>query len=180
MSCRYKIPLREANRSFPCKQCSTHLRMAEATGVKIAPDAQGNASVEVAATNALQTTKEPNAVSGFSPERDGADAEAFQVATQTTPVSPSLTVHEQPAKELLLPNATGLQQGKHVYREDGASANAFGSQQDGGQESFEEQPEEPDIFDFASLDTSAPKTPGDLSIMANTQSTKRAAFAKSS
>ncbi|MEK6729741.1 MAG: flagellar hook-length control protein FliK, partial [Planctomycetota bacterium] len=172
----YELPIQNTSQGgeqvFSMQTMLYALRMAEAAGVKIAPDAQGNASVEMAATNALQTTKEPNAVSGFFPEQDGVDAATFKVAAQATPVSPSLTVHEQAAKELLLPNATDLQQGKHVYREDGASANAFGSQQDGGQESFEEQPEEPEVLDFASLETSTPKTPGDLSIMANTQPAK--------
>ncbi|MEK6737851.1 MAG: flagellar hook-length control protein FliK, partial [Planctomycetota bacterium] len=172
----YELPIQNTSQGgeqvFSMQTMLYALRMAEAAGVKIAPDAQGNASVEMAATNALQTTKEPNAVSGFFPEQDGVDAATFKVAAQATPVSPSLTVHEQAAKELLLPNATDLQQGKHGYREDGASANAFGSQQDGGQESFEEQPEEPEVLDFASLETSAPKTPGDLSVVANTQPAK--------
>lgn len=172
----YELPIQNTSQGgeqvFSMQTMLNALRMAEAAGVKVAPDAQGNASVDVAVTNALQTTKEPNAVSSFFPEQDGVDAATFKVAAQATPVSPSLTVHEQPAKELLLPNATDLQQGKHVYREDGASTNAFGSQQDGGQESFEEQPEEPEVLDFASLETSAPKTPGDLSIMANTQPAK--------
>ncbi|MBI5306781.1 MAG: flagellar hook-length control protein FliK [Planctomycetes bacterium] len=89
-----------------------------------------------------------------------------------TQVSSSLTVNEQPTKELSLPNATDPHQGKHIYREEGASTTAFGSQQDGGQEAFEDQPEEPDILDFASLETSAQKTPGDLSVTINTQPTK--------
>ncbi|HJW85568.1 MAG TPA: flagellar hook-length control protein FliK [Candidatus Brocadiaceae bacterium] len=172
----YELPIQNTSQGgeqvFSMQTMLNALRMAEAAGVEVAPDAQGNAPVEMAATNALQMTKESNAVSGFSPEQDGVDAAAFKVAAQATPVSPSLTVHEQPAKELLLPNATDMQQGKHVYREDGASANAFGSQQDGGQESFEEQPEEPEVLDFASLETSTPKTLGDLSIMANTQPAK--------
>ena len=172
----YELPIQNTSqggeRVFSMQTMLNALRMAETSGVKVAPDAQGNASVEMAATNAFQITKEPNAVSGFSPELGAADATALTVAAHATQVSPSLTVNEQPAKELLLPDATGLQQGKHIHREDGASANAFGSQQDSGQESFDEQPEEPKVLDFASLEASAHKTPVDLSIMANTQPTK--------
>ena len=172
----YELPVQNTSQGsdpiFSMQTMLNALRMAEAAGVKASPDAQGNVSVEKAVTNTFQITKEPDVVSGFSPEQDGTDAAAFRVAAQASPVSPSLTVNEQPAKELLLPNATDLQQGKHVYREDSASANTFGSQQDGGQESFEEQPEEPEILDFASPETSTPKTSGDLSVMANTQPTK--------
>lgn len=172
----YELPIQntsqEGEQVFSMQTMLNALRMAEAPGVKIAPDAQGNAPVEMAATNALHITKEPNAVSGFSPEQDGVDDTAFKVAAQATPVSLSLTVNEQPAKELLLPKVTDPLQGKHVHREDGASTAASGSQQDSGQESFDEQPEEPKVLDFAPLEASAHKTPGDLPIMANTLPTK--------
>ncbi len=172
----YELPVQNTSQGgeqvFSMQTMLNALRMAEAAGVKVAPDAQGNVSEEKAVANTFQITKEPNTVSGFSSEHDGADAAAFRVAAQASPVSPSLTANDQPAKELLLPNATDLRQGKHVYREDSASANAFGSQQDGGQESFEEQPEEPEVLDFASPETSTPRTSGDLSVMANTQPTK--------
>ena len=172
----YELPIQNTSQGseqvFSMQTMLNALRMAEASSVKVAPDAQGNDPVEMAATNALQMTKEPNAVSGFFTEQGAANAAVFKVAAQATPVSPLLTVNEQPTKELLLPNVTDSLQGKHVHREDGASANAFGSQQDSGQELFDEQPKEQKVLDFASLETATPKTPGDLSLIANTQPAK--------
>ena len=48
------------------------------------------------------------------PERDGVDAATFKVADQATPVSPSLTVHEQPAKGPRSPNHPDLQHNAFV------------------------------------------------------------------
>ena len=172
----YELPIQntsqEGEQVFSMQTILNALRLAEAPGAKVTPDAQGNTPVEMAATNALQITKEPHAVSGFVPEQDGADATLFKVAAQAAPVSPSLTEHEQAAKELLLSNVTEQLHGKHVYNEDGASANTFGSQRDNGQESFDEQPEEPEVLDFALPDPFVPKTPSDLFVMANTQPAK--------
>ena len=84
----YELPIQNTSQGgeqvFSMQTMLNALRMAEAAGVKVAPDAQGNASVEVSATNALQMTKEPNAVSGFSPEQDGVDAAAFQASNTIT------------------------------------------------------------------------------------------------
>ena len=172
----YKLPIQNTSQRndqvFSTQVIFNAPNIAEGVGIKIASDAQGSSPVKKATTNVFQMTKEPNVVSRFYPEQGVVNSTTFEIAAQTTQVSPSLTANEQPTKELLLPNVTDPRQGKHLYREEGASTMAFGSQQDGQQESFEDQPEELNVLDFASLETSAQKTPGDLTLTVNTQPTK--------
>ena len=68
-----------------------------------------------------------------------------------------------------MPNDTDSQQGIHFSEEESASTT---SQQDGEQGASEDSRKDPNIFDFASLETSAQKTPGAVPITANVQPAK--------